>query len=626
MTNLQSLGFDGEELAKPVRIQMAFDAYKAANGTLSLRKAARQHGITFESLRGRVNRGAVSRQQANEDMQRLSALEEDILRDWCTQLESWGWPARICQLRKMAEEMLQAKEDNAPLGVNWQEAFLRRHPELKSRFIPPLDKERALAQDRDIIADWFELYLATKTKYGIEDEDIYNMDEKGCMMGVIGKLRVVVSRHEQKPYMTQCGNREWVSLIECVSLHGRLLPSWVIFKGKVHQKAWYTNFTDGHIALSENGWTDNELGLEWLKECFHPETEKTQKGEYRLLIFDGHASHITTEAIRFCIEKKIVLLCLPPHSTHILQPLDIGVFSPLATAYKNGVQARTRFGASYAIDKVDFLEIYSHARKEAVTEENIRSAWKKSGLSPYDPEAVMRQLPALPKVPSRPSTAERSAPLISCTPANVHQVEAIMRQVKTGTLSDPVLFVEKVCKAATRAMADLTTQRATNRDLIEASKLKEKRKNREGGNYGKARVLDAKELGIRQKFASEKAWEAIIKDFNRLSPDIFNPSARRMPRPPIKRTLAAQDRAFTQAVKQFLRLGPEIFTADADTIVVLLPAKSTTQTKAVAQRGIKGKGSRVKTHGDSGSSELAIATATTHLSSRGRLCRHKTKE
>jgi hypothetical protein len=181
-----------------------------------------------------------------------------------------------------------------------------------------LDKERALAQDRDIIADWFDLYLATKIKYGIEDEDTYNMDEKGYMMGVIGKLRVVVSRHEQKPYMTPCGNLEWVSLIEYVFLHGRLLPSWVIFKGKMHQKAWYTHFTDGHIALSENGWTDNELGLKWLKECFHPETEKTQKGEYRQLIFNGHASHITTEAIRFCIEKKVVLLYLPPHSTHLL--------------------------------------------------------------------------------------------------------------------------------------------------------------------------------------------------------------------------------------------------------------------------------------------------------------------
>jgi hypothetical protein len=64
-----------------------------------------------------------------------------------------------------------------------------------------------------------------------------------------------------------------------------------------------------------------------------------------------------------------------------------------------------------------------------------------------------------------------------------------MRQARTGTLSDSALFVEKVCKAATQAMSDPTTQRATNRDLNEASKVKEKRKDREG----QARVLEAKD-------------------------------------------------------------------------------------------------------------------------------------
>jgi len=47
------------------------------------------------------------------------------------------------------------------------------------------------------------------------------MDEKGVMMGLIGKVRVIVSKYDKKIYMTQPGNREWVSLIECISLDGR---------------------------------------------------------------------------------------------------------------------------------------------------------------------------------------------------------------------------------------------------------------------------------------------------------------------------------------------------------------------------------------------------------------------
>jgi hypothetical protein len=56
------------------------------------------------------------------------------------------------------------------------------------------------------------------------------MDEKGVMMGVLAKLRVVVSRKNKKPYMTQHGSREWVSLIECISSDGRVLSPYVIFK------------------------------------------------------------------------------------------------------------------------------------------------------------------------------------------------------------------------------------------------------------------------------------------------------------------------------------------------------------------------------------------------------------
>ena len=163
------------------------------------------------------------------------------------------------------------------------------------------------------------------------------------------------------------------------------------------QRAWFSALPDAHIALSDNGWTDNEIGLEWFKKCFEPET-RCGDDEYRLLILDGHASHITTAAIRFCIASKIIPLCLPPHTTHFLQPLDIGIFSPLATAYKAGVRERSKYIVSYSIDKIDFLEIYNAARDKAITPTNIGKAWKSAGLEPWDPELVLKQLPKRPSI------------------------------------------------------------------------------------------------------------------------------------------------------------------------------------------------------------------------------------
>jgi uncharacterized membrane protein len=79
------------------------------------------------------------------------------------------------------------------------------------------------------------------------------MDEKRCPLGVIGMTKVIVFRLEQKKYITQCGNREWVSLIECINIVGAVLNSFVIFKGKVQIRNWWDYFATGHIAVSANG-------------------------------------------------------------------------------------------------------------------------------------------------------------------------------------------------------------------------------------------------------------------------------------------------------------------------------------------------------------------------------------
>jgi len=164
-------------------------------------------------------------------------------------------------------------------------------------------------------------------------------------------------------------------------LTGRILPSWTIFKGVKNLDKWHNTMerigqsgSGYHICVSPNGWTDNELGVAWFKEHFDPHTRDIKKGEYRILILDGHDSHITTKAIQFCVENKIILLCLPPHSTHFLQPLDVGIFGPVALIYKNMIAARYSFGALYNIDKCDFLEIWHTTQEKALTVSTIQSA------------------------------------------------------------------------------------------------------------------------------------------------------------------------------------------------------------------------------------------------------------
>ena len=74
----------------------------------------------------------------------------------------------------------------------------------------------------------------------------------------------MISRHEKKEYITQPGNREWVSIIKCVSAVGRLIQPYIIFKAAIYKRAWFNTFPEVNIAISENGWTDNKIGLLWL--------------------------------------------------------------------------------------------------------------------------------------------------------------------------------------------------------------------------------------------------------------------------------------------------------------------------------------------------------------------------
>ena len=53
-----------------------------------------------------------------------------------------------------------------------------------------------------------------------------------------------------------------------------------------------------------------------------------------LLILNGYTSHCNLcEMLKFAEENKIIMLCLPPHTTHYLQPLDRAVFKSLKTHY-----------------------------------------------------------------------------------------------------------------------------------------------------------------------------------------------------------------------------------------------------------------------------------------------------
>jgi hypothetical protein len=129
-------------------------------------------------------------------------------------------------------------------------------------------------------------------------------------------------------YISDLDNREYVTSMESIDAAGGTTDLIVIIAGQViKEKHFPKGLNDGiRIAVSKSGYTNDLLSFKWLKH-FDMQT-RPPNGEWRMLIMDGYKLHLTIEFVDYCYQPdvKISLFLLPPHSTHILQPLNIGVF------------------------------------------------------------------------------------------------------------------------------------------------------------------------------------------------------------------------------------------------------------------------------------------------------------
>ena len=140
------------------------------------------------------------------------------------------------------------------------------------------------------------------------------------------------------------------------------------------------------LATSENGWTSNFLCHEWYKIVFIPHaTANNKSGKPILLIYDGHGSHLTGDMMNLAVVNNIHLFALPPHTTHRLQPLDVGIFNLVQRAWqKQCVDYAGRTGEG--MQRHHVIREYMTARASAVNQSNILNAWRKTGIHPLNPD------------------------------------------------------------------------------------------------------------------------------------------------------------------------------------------------------------------------------------------------
>ena len=306
---------------------------------------AESFGVSNTTLQNRLKGRTTPRKVAHESQQLLSHLEEKVIIHRIEDYDDRGIPLRRRHVLQMVFEILKAKGTVADIGKGWVDRFVKRHPGIQSKVGKSIDKQRALANDAAILREHLERFYVLRSRYHVLPENVWNTDEKGFAMGLGAGGTVLCRTGRRNPKIMQEGKRDWVTVIEAVSGDGKVLAPLVIHSSTAHLIGHHSNINyeidnDAFFTYSKAGYTSSEITLDWFDQIFEPRSRPAQGiTQHRILLLDSHSSHVNNIAlIEHAMANNVRLICLPAHTTHILQPFDIGLFSRLGQYYKHELE------------------------------------------------------------------------------------------------------------------------------------------------------------------------------------------------------------------------------------------------------------------------------------------------
>jgi len=244
----------------------------------------------------------------------------------------------------------------------------------------------------EVVNSFFDNF--EKSAAGIEPCNIYNYDETNLRDNP-GAQKAIFRKGVKYAEQVRDHSKTAISIMFCGSAAGELLPPYEVYKSQNHYEAWRTGGPPGaRYTSSPSGWFDMCIGEDWFKKLFLPHVRR-QPGR-KLLIGDNLASHISMEVIRLCKENDIMFVCLPANSTDKMQPLDVGIFGPMKSAWRKQLLSYAeKDPAAQLLQKTEFPRMLKELVQSLKPMEHLPKAFEKCGLCPINREKVLDRLPSI---------------------------------------------------------------------------------------------------------------------------------------------------------------------------------------------------------------------------------------
>jgi hypothetical protein len=239
-----------------------------------------------------------------------------------------------------------------------------------------------------------------------------------------------------------------------------------------------------------------------------------------MLVLDGHESHISIQFDEYCKAHNIVAVCLPPHSSHLTQPLDVACFGVLKRNLSLELDVFIKTHITH-ITKIEFFIAFQAAYNKTMILKNIKAGFHGAGLVPFDPQAVISRLDVKLKTPTStgPPPAEADS-WVSKTPHNSTEALSQAKFIKNkiachqGSSPTPILNAStqgaKGLEVVAHKLAIATARIDTLEEALEALSKRKRAKRTHVSKGGSLEVENAVGIStqreVDEQMQAERHW------------------------------------------------------------------------------------------------------------------------
>ena len=318
----------------------------------------------------------------------LTESEEEELVSFILETAKIGFPRTRKEVLSLVQIAVNQKGKNVTVSSGWWEGFKKRHSEISLRTTEQLANNRAAACTLDVLSNYFDLLEQTVLDNDLvsKPNQIFNCDETG--MPLNPKFpKGIVAKGIKHPRAVTTGNKTQMTVLACCNAAGYCLPPFVLFDRKCLRPAMCDGEVPGTMyGLSDSGWITSELFDLWFVHHFLPHAPAARP---LLLLLDGHSSHYNPSVISKAAEEKVIIFCLPPHSSHETQPLDKGPFGPLKTSWKEVCRKFLADNPGKVVSRFTFSKLFGEAWMHSMTLKNIQAGFKCTGIYPLKRDMIV---------------------------------------------------------------------------------------------------------------------------------------------------------------------------------------------------------------------------------------------